>query len=138
MSIIVTDNKLCKSIYDPKSKIIRSTYTGLANNKTNQILFQEHLDNGIALAKAHEIRGVLIDIRKLRGSYVRYFDFLEKVGYPTLKKSGFSHEAMVVSDDLIIANVTNRLLEILTRLQVKARVFNDLEEAGKWLRQQVE
>ncbi len=137
MPVIVTDNKLCYSVYHTESKILHSTYSGLVNNKANQILFQEHLANGIEFAKENEIRGIIVDIRKLRGSYVKYFDYLESTGYPALKKSGFTHEAIVVSDDLIIANVSRKLVDILTRLRVEARIFTGLREAETWLTKQV-
>lgn len=68
----------------------------------------EHLENGQRFSQDHVILGALVDLRKLRGSYIKLFDLLENEVYPKLKSRGLQTQAFIISDDLLIANVTDR------------------------------
>jgi hypothetical protein len=137
MPIVVTDNKLCYSVYQPEHKILFSSFNGVVTLPENRKLFQEHLERGTEFSKNHEIIGVLVDFRKLHGSYMKYFNYLENKGYLALKDNGFSYEAFVISDDLIIKNITHKLVELLNRLGIKAKIFTDIKEAENWLLRKV-
>ena len=132
-TVILTDNKLCYSVYKPEFKILHSTYKGVPNEK----LFLQHLENILQFSESNQILGVLVDLRKLVGSYIKYFDYLENQKYPNLQHQGFSHEAFVISDDIIVANVTNKLIEVLARLNITAKIFSDLDKARDWLNKNV-
>ncbi|MEN8248768.1 MAG: hypothetical protein ABFS32_07530 [Bacteroidota bacterium] len=127
MPVVITDNKLCHSIFDEEHKILRTKYHGLVNKE----LYIEHLDKLKTLE--NPIIGSIADFRKLRGSYFKHFNFLEEDAFPAVKMKGFKYVAYLISDDLIIENVTHKLVEILRKLNIEAKIFTDPEEAESWL-----
>jgi hypothetical protein len=129
MAVIVTDNKLCYSVYEPENKILHSTYKGVLNREQ----FLIHHKNGIQFGQGHEIVGSLVDLRKLHGSYLKFFNFLEFEAYPGIQKAGFHCLAFVISDDIIIKNVTHKLMAVIERLALEAKIFTEATEARKWL-----
>ena len=133
MTVLITDNKSCYSVYEPENKWIYSTFKGIVNYK----LIMEHLQNGQRFSENHEILGALVDLRTLRGSYLKLFDYLEKEAYPNLKSRGLNTQAFIISDDIITTHVTGKLMEILTRLNIKAEIFTDIEQGRAWLQRHV-
>ena len=134
MTVLITDNKSCYSIYEPVNKWIHSTFKGIVNYQ----LIMEHLQNGQRFSQKHEILGALVDLRKLRGSYYKLFDYLENEAYPKLKSRGLNTQAFVISDDLITAHVTGKLMDMFARLDMKAKVFTNFDEAKIWLKEKIE
>ena len=57
MTVLITDNKSCYSVYEPENKWIYSTFKGIVNYK----LIMEHLQNGQIFSQNHEILGALVD-----------------------------------------------------------------------------
>ena len=129
MTVLITDNKSCYSVYETENKWIYSTFKGIVNYK----LIREHLQNGQRFSQNHEILGALVDIRNLRGSYYKLFDYLENEVYPNLKSSGLNTQAFIISDDLITANVTGKLMEMFARLNIKAEMFTEIDQGRAWL-----
>lgn len=97
----------------------------------------EHLENGQRFSRNHEILAALVDLRNLRGSYIKLFDLLENEVYPKMKSRGLQTQAFIISDDLLIANVTDKLMEMFARLEITAQIFTDIEEAKIWLEDKV-
>lgn len=97
----------------------------------------EHLENGQRFSRNHEIPGALVDLRNLRGSYIKLFDLLENEVYPKMKSRGLQTQAFIISDYLLFANVTDKLMEMFARLEITAHVFTDIEEAKIWLEDKV-
>ncbi len=136
--IIITDSELCKSVYYPDRQIIRSVYNGVASHARNRQLFYEHLENALQFAKSHPVKGVIIDLRKIVGSFIQVMQRLDEEYYPAMKQySGFTHQAIVVPDDLIIKHLSMKLLDLLAHQQVTGKIFYDYNEAEKWLLQQI-
>ena len=54
-----------------------------------------------------------------------------------MQKTGFQCLAFVISDDIIIKNVTLRLMEVIGRLNLDAEIFTDLDKANIWLMEKV-
>ncbi len=133
MTVVVTDSKLCYSVYNTQSKILHSTYRGVLNK--DQLI--AHLNNGVVFGKENEILGSLVDLRKLHGSYYKFFEFLEFEAYPGIQRSGLHYLAFILSDDIIVNNVTKKLMEVIKRLKLEARIFTNSEEGLKWLGEQV-
>ena len=133
MTVLITDNKSCYSVYEPENKWIYSTFKGIVNYK----LIMEHLQNGQRFSQNYEILGALVDLRTLRGSYLKLFDYLERETYPNLKSRGLNTQAFIISDDIITAHVTGKLMEIFARLNIKAEIFTDIEQGRAWLQRHV-
>ena len=133
MAVIITDNKSCYSVYLPEYKLLHSTFKGIVNHE----LIMEHLQNGQRFSENHKILGAIVDLRTLRGSYYKLFEVLESVAYPKLKARGLSTQAFIISDDLLIANVTEKLMEMFGRLNISAQIFTEFDEAKAWLKEKV-
>ena len=133
MKVIVTDNKSCYSVYETENKLIHSTFKGFVNYG----LIMEHLENGQRFSQQNEILGALVDLRTLRGSYIKLFEFLEKKAYPKLKSRGLNTQAFIISEDILIAHVTDKLMDMFSRLNIKAQIFTEIKEARTWLLEQV-
>ena len=133
MTVLITDNKSCYSIYEPENKWIYSTFKGIVNYK----LIMEHLQNGQRFSQKHEILAALVDLRALRGSYYKLFDYLENELYPKMKSKGLSTLAFIISDDIITAHVTGKLMEMFARLNLQAEIFTDIEQGRAWLQRHV-
>ena len=133
MKVIVTDNKSCYSVYETENKLIHSTFKGFVNYG----LIMEHLENGQRFSQQNEILGALVDLRTLRGSYFKLFEFLEKEAYPKLKSRGLNTQAFIISEDILIAHVTDKLMDMFSRLNIKAQIFTEIKEARTWLLEQV-
>jgi hypothetical protein len=54
-----------------------------------------------------------------------------------LKERGLSTQAFIISDDLLIANITEKLMDVFSRLNINAQIFTDFEEAKTWLKKKV-
>ncbi len=131
MAVIVTDNKSCYSYYKPESRWLRSAFRGIVNFE----MIKEHLKNGQKFSEDHEICGALVDIKTFRGSSYKLFEFLEHVAYPKLISRGLNTQASIISDDLLIAHVTEKLMAVFKRLNITAKVFTDIEEGRTWLKE---
>lgn len=58
--------------------------------------------------------GLLADLRTLRGSYYKLFDYLQNEVYPNLKSKGLHAQAFIISDDIITAHGTGKLMDVLS------------------------
>lgn len=54
-----------------------------------------------------------------------------------MKSRGLQTQAFIISDYLLFANVTDKLMEMFARLEITAHVFTDIEEAKIWLEDKV-
>lgn len=133
MTVIITDNKSCYSVYEPENKWMHSTFKGIVNYK----LIRQHIENGQKFSKNHEVFGALVDLRALRGSYYKLFDYLENEAYPNLKANGLNSHAFILSDDILTTHVTGKLMEMLEHLYINAEIFTDIDKARAWLKQKV-
>jgi hypothetical protein len=62
---------------------------------------------------------------------------LEKDIYPKLKSRALNTQTFIISDDLITAHVTEKLMEMFRRLNISAQIFTDFDEAEAWLKEKV-
>ncbi|MCB0497894.1 MAG: hypothetical protein KDC79_17270 [Cyclobacteriaceae bacterium] len=121
---IIAENKQAVFKYDPNRKLLLSTYKGifnydLAKESYNQI-------EGV------EVVGKIADVRKLNGSFMKLMsEFREK--YPILKKQGLAAEAFVISDDLMINNLVEKLRAQLKSIGIETYACQTIEEAESWI-----
>ncbi|MEN8248769.1 MAG: hypothetical protein ABFS32_07535 [Bacteroidota bacterium] len=127
--IEVTDNKTCYSYYNPKTKTIHTTFKGIVDLS----LMKEHIANVRRLSKEDKVLGTVVDFRQLRGSFVKLIEHLGKEVQPELQARGFNTKAFVITDDLIINNLTQKLTDTFRQQKANVRVFNDIDIANEWL-----
>jgi hypothetical protein len=134
MSVVVTKNKFVYSVYYPQNKTLYSTYKG----KPVRELVLEHVSRAEKFVDNHVILGSLIDLRKLFGSYFKYIDLLSNNLYPKMKESGLQVLAYVVPDDILVKNVTHKLIDETEKLGLHAKIFTDIDLAEEWLKQNLQ
>jgi hypothetical protein len=129
MPIVITDNKFCYSVYYPESKVLHSKYTG----RPTQNLVLEHYNGTMNLINENSVIGTLIDLRQMYGSYFKYVELLAGDAYPKMKRKGLKYLAFIISDDILVKNVTDKLVDAIERLGLVVEVFTDFDEAEDWL-----
>ena len=128
--MIVAEDKLGKTEYVKDIKLIISTYRG----RVDKAMSFDHLGKVIEFYKNNEVKYAIINLLELYGSFAPVMEYLESSFYPVAIKSGLKAQAIIVTDDLIIKNLTNKLKAITSRFSVDARTFATKEEAMKWLK----
>ncbi len=130
MKTLIYSNKIAEIRYDTKSKIIYADYHGiveynLAENAIKSIN-QVAINNGIV--------GVIADVSNLRGSFYRIMDYMKNDGFPLLIKYGLRVHAQVISEDIIIHNLSNRVKDFSKELGIESKIFTDANKAEKWVK----
>lgn len=121
----IAENRLAKFEYDPDKKLVISTYKGIFKYDLAKEIYN-------SIGQEVSIVGKIADVRKLNGSFVKLMqEFKEK--YPVLKKRGLKAEVFVVSDDLMVNNLINKLCKQLEAMGINTHTCNSLEEANEWL-----
>lgn len=128
--MIILQNKGGVSSFDKDSKIVTSVYNGRANIK----LAKEHLAALMNFYETHEVMGAVVNLSGVYGSFSKLLDYLEEVFYPHVQSHGLKAQAYVVSDDLILRNLGQRLSNIVALQNIKVKVFKDEKGAEKWIR----
>lgn len=130
----IAENSLGNTFYDENGKIITIIFKGIVNEDKAQ----EHFVRILNFASKHKVKGILADLRNLRGTFMRFMEYFEFEAYPLLIKNGLKAEALIIpEDDLIIENLSDKLRDLLTKLNLKCEMFKSSEEANFWLLNQL-
>lgn len=129
MIINISNEKQVKSNYDSETKILHTEYSGLFNAE----IALNHFHLVEEFAKTNLLKGAISDLRKLTGSYNKVIEYLDKEGFPNIKKTGLVSEAFVISNDLMINHLTDKLVIILKNKQINVGVFKSQKEAKLWM-----
>ncbi len=126
---LIFSNKVADIYYYPNNKMLIAIYHGLVEYNLLQEIIE--LINATAVDKG--IAGALADVTKLRGSYQRLLGYMEDTGAPLLIENGYIAQAQIISDDLIMKNLSAKVEKIMTSLSVNFKVFTDRKEGEEWL-----
>lgn len=127
--MIVAKDKLGVTKYTEDLKLIESTYKGRVDTEMSAV----HLSKVAEFYSKNEIRGAIIDLRGLYGSFVKMMDYLVDTFYPIAQKSGMKAQAFIIRDDLIIKNLADKLKQLTPTFNIKARIFSTPQEAKVWI-----
>jgi len=127
--MVAVEDKLGLTEYIEEKHLIISTYKGRVDN---QMSF-DHLGAVINFYKKHSVTAAIIDLRELYGSFIKVMDYLGETFYPVALKSGLKAQAFIVTDDLIIKNLTKKLESITIKFNIEAHTFASIEEANIWI-----
>lgn len=127
--MIVVKDKLGLTEYIEEQHLIISTYKGRVDNEMSF----DHLKAVISFYKEHSVTAAIIDLRELYGSFIKVMDYLGESFYPVAVKSGLKAQAFIVTDDLIIRNLTKKLESITVNFNIEAKTFASIEGAKKWI-----
>lgn len=127
--MIVAKDKLGVTEFFEDKKLIESTYKG----RVDTTMSFDHLNKVAKFYSAHEIKGAIIDLTGLYGSFVKVMDYLSGSFYPIAQKSGLKAQAFILTDDLIIKNMASKLQGLTVKFGIEAKTFYSKEEARHWI-----
>lgn len=131
--MIICQNKLGLTEYIQSGKKVYCTYKG----RITYPLAIEHLENILAFydAEKRDVKGVLIDVKDMYGSYVKLLSYMTKTFYPAISNTSVIAQAIILKDDVIVNHLTKRLILISDLFPIKSRIFFSQNEAENWLQQ---
>ncbi len=129
----ITDNAACKSVYDPATKIVYSTYLAQDNSGQARDDFYRHIENLIRFAGQHPVRGILADLRQFSGQVLHALEYLDTEVMPVMKEKGLRCEAFVSSHDSRLRQLCLQLITMQNRHGVEAKLFYQYADAAAWV-----
>lgn len=128
--MIIAQNKLGTTTFYKEEKILISVYKG----RIDIDLGLEHLAEIVEFYKRNEVVGSVVNIKEMFGSFAKIFEYMEEIYYPAAVKSGLKCQGYIVSEDLIINNLSSKLIGMATSFKLRAEIFSGREEAEKWIK----
>lgn len=129
----IFSNKMEDIYYLPESKVLKVFYKGLVSYKSFEGVIKTIND----LSEDKGIYGTLVDVSNLRGSFHRLLGYMEETGFPLLTDNGLFVQAHIISDDLLMENLSVKVGEIMKSLGVKFKIFYDRDEGYTWLKKEL-
>lgn len=127
--MIISKNAFCLSSFEKNEKIVRSIFKGRADIN----LTKEHLEELGDFYLYNKVNASIVDITGVYGSYVKILDYIRSVFLPKTKVSGIRFKAYVVSNDVIVAHLSTKLVEGDELNQIPSKVFSNLTKAEDWV-----
>ncbi len=115
--------------YCPANKMMVAIYHGIVEYS----LFQDIISIVNTTAIEQGISGGLSDVTQLRGSYQRFLGYMEETEFPLLIEKGYRAQAQIISDDLIMINLSDKVEDIMTSLGVNFKSFKERSKGKEWL-----
>ena len=129
MEVIISNNNHVHSTYYADDCTLSTEYKGVFNKS----IALEHFHTVEKFAQTQPILGVITNLSKLGGSYNSILEYLEDEGFPKIKKLGLKAEAFIISDDIIIKHLTEKLVQIIKNSGIKVNICQSHQEAKEWL-----
>ncbi len=129
----ITDNAACRSVYDPATKIVYSTYLAQDNSGQARDDFYRHIENLVHFAGQYPVRGILADLRQFSGQVLHALEYLEKEVIPVMKARGLTCEAFLSSHDSRLRQLCLQLTAMQNRQGVEAKLFYLHADAAAWV-----
>jgi hypothetical protein len=117
--------------YDCEKKIVHSIFHGTVIIEENMKILKSVLN----FTEQKEIFGLLVDSRKLAGSFSMINDYLIHVYYKTLVSRGLRYNAIIVPYDIFSYFSTENLVEQLDNLELKT--FSHVYQGQVWIESKV-
>ncbi len=133
MIVTVTKNKIATTVFHVEEKTLVSEYVGRVDIELALI----HLKEVAKFYSTNEVRGSIVDLSRVFGSFAKVLDYLGGEGFPIAKKSGLCCLCYVVKDDLIIENLAKRLKFAVASHSIGVKVFKNRLEAENWTKIQL-
>ncbi|MCF6359477.1 MAG: hypothetical protein L3J29_01800 [Cyclobacteriaceae bacterium] len=131
--MIIARNKLGTTFYYKEEMVLLSVYKGRISIDVGL----EHLASIVEFYKSNEVLGSVVDIKKMYGSFAKIFEYMKTTYYPFSLKSGLKCQAFVVSEDLIINNLSSKLQGLATSFNLESKVFQDRTKAMAWVKSNI-
>ncbi len=130
LNLGITQNKLGTTVYNKNNKMLVLVYKG----RITIGLALEHLASIAEFYKNNKVLGSVVDIKEMYESLAKIFEHMKETYYPIAIKSGLKHRGFVVSEDLIVNNLSLKVKEMGTLFKLKSKVFSERDEAEVWIK----
>lgn len=131
--MILEQNSFGISSFDKKKGILQEHFKGRFQIDMLTVHFKA-IENFLSLKKA---KASIVDISKVYGSFAKILEYVELAYFPTLERSGIRYQAYIISEDLMIQNLINRVKELSTQFNIEIQIFYDRELANSWLQEKL-
>jgi len=128
--VIIAQNKLATTTFIKKESILISEYKG----RVNIDLALSHLQEVKEFHLKHNVKAAIVDIKNLYGSFAKVYGYIDD-SFPEIIASGLKYSAYVLSEDLIIANLGEKLKETAAAYKLESEVFSFQEAAIQWAKE---
>ncbi|MCF6351760.1 MAG: hypothetical protein L3J06_02010 [Cyclobacteriaceae bacterium] len=128
--MIISQNKLAITYFNKEDKVLVSVYKGRAVVK----LALEHLQSIVGFYEKNEVHGSIVYVKGVYGSYSKILGYMKDFYCPVAIKSGLKCQGFVVSEDLIVNNLSLKIKEMATLFNLKSKVFSERREAEAWVK----
>ena len=128
----IHENGFGSSWYDEQTLILHETYTGLINVK----LAIDATTKNLEFCQNNTIKGDLIDLSQMKGTFTAINDYLEKEYFPFFIGKGCVAIAIVYSDDVFTQFAVDDILRRTGSAEMK--VFDDMENATHWIEEKIQ
>jgi hypothetical protein len=128
--MLVAKNSFVVTHFYSAEKLLVSNYSG----RSNVELGLEHLSRVVEFYSKNEVRGSVVDISKIFGSFTKGINFMKEHYYPVAQKSGLTCQAFVIPNDVIVETLSNQLVKMASSFIEKVKLFTDRKEAEKWVK----
>ena len=127
----IFENSFGKAFYDKNTAIVHESYAGVVNPKLAVEVVQSVKDFG----ENNKIKGDIINLSDVRGTFTGINDYLAKEFFPVLIERGCVAFAMILSHDIFTEFAANSLVKKLGVAEIQ--LFNSLKEGTKWVNERV-
>ena len=127
----IFENSFGKAFYDKNTAMVHESYDGVVNPELAVEVIQSVKDFGVD----NKIKGDIINLTKVSGTFTGINDYLAKEFFPVLIERGCVAFAMILSKDVFVEFAANSLVKKLGAAEVQ--LFNSLEEGTKWVDERV-
>jgi len=131
--MIIAQNSLGTTYFHREDKVLISVYKGRIDIEVGL----EHLADIVEFYKNNEVIGSVVNIKEMYGSFAKIFEYMKESYYPAAVKSGLRCQGFVVSEDLIINNLSSKLSGMATSFKLKSKVFADRNKAEDWVKSNI-
>lgn len=127
--MIITENKLAISTFNEEFRLVRSTFSG----RFDVTLAIDHLEELGEFYFNNKVNASIVDLSNVYGSYAKVLEYVKTTFLPKTKTSGIKWKAYVVSDDVIVAYLSSKLVEGDEHNKILSKVFSQIKDAEKWV-----
>jgi len=129
---LILDNEYMTVCYYPNKKIVSHEFHKFTYGKT----LQDGLSAGAAILEEKGAQKWLADQRKKTGSDKDDMNWTSTVWRPRVIKAGLKYWAIVLPEKILGQMVMKRIIEEYANTGVKVQMFNNPDEAMRWLEAQ--
>lgn len=131
--MLVAENSFVTTHFYPEDRLLVSVYNG----RSNVELGLEHLKKVVEFYSRNEVKGSVVDISKIYGSFSKGIEFLRHSYYPMAVKSGLTCQAYIIPKDVIVENLSNKIVSLASSFIKKVSLFTDRKIGEEWVKSNI-